>query len=69
VYVVRGTCYVRMHGRLAWYNYGYLDEELEEVAAAIIRASPERAYVFFNNNHDMLADGRRLLEILGGARM
>jgi len=64
VYVVRGTCYVRMHGRLAWYNYGYLDEELEEVATAILRASPERVYVFFNNNHDMLADGRRLLEIL-----
>ncbi|MEM4665744.1 MAG: DUF72 domain-containing protein [Thermofilum sp.] len=64
VYNVRGVCYVRMHGRLTWYNYGYLDEELEEVADALIRASPGRAYVFFNNNHDMLSDGRRMLEIL-----
>ncbi len=64
VFSVRGTCYVRMHGRLAWYNYGYLDEELEEVADAILRESPRRAYVFFNNDHDMLEDGRRMLEIL-----
>mgnify|MGYP001772864838 CR=1 FL=1 len=64
VFSVRGVCYVRMHGRLAWYNYGYLDEELEEVADAILRESPKRAYVFFNNNHDMLGDGRRMLEIL-----
>ena len=64
VFSVRGTCYVRMHGRLAWYNYGYLDEELEEVADAILRESPRRAYVFFNNDHDMLEEGRRMLEIL-----
>lgn len=64
VYVSRGTVYVRMHGRLAWYNYGYLDEELEEVARAIVDASPERAYIFFNNNHDMLGDGRKMAEIM-----
>lgn len=63
VVVVNGTTYVRMHGRLAWYNYGYLDEELEEVADKIFASSPQRAYVFFNNNHDMLGDGRRLIEI------
>lgn len=64
VYEVRGTCYVRAHGRLVWYNYGYLEEELEEIADAVIRASPRRAYIFFNNNHDMLSDGRKMLEIL-----
>ncbi len=64
VYVSRGAAYVRMHGRLAWYNYGYLDEELEEVARAILEASPERAYIFFNNNHDMLGDGRKMAEIM-----
>lgn len=64
VYITRGTCYVRMHGRLTWYNYGYLDEELEEVADAILSSSPAQVYIFFNNNHDMLSDGRRMLEIL-----
>lgn len=64
VYKSRGTVYVRMHGRLAWYNYGYLEEELEEVAEAILSSSPERVYVFFNNNHDMLGDGRKMVEIL-----
>lgn len=64
VVVSRGTVYVRMHGRLTWYNYGYLDDELEEVAEKIIDAKPERAYVFFNNNHDMLRDGRKLKEII-----
>ncbi|MCC6002844.1 MAG: DUF72 domain-containing protein [Thermofilum sp.] len=60
---VKGVVYVRMHGRLAWYNYGYLDEELEEVAEKILEVNPEKAYIFFNNNHDMLGDGRRLIEI------
>lgn len=63
VFAVKGVCYVRMHGRLVWYNYGYLDEELEEVVDAILEASPTKAYVFFNNDHDMLSDGRRMLEI------
>ncbi|ABL77541.1 DUF72 domain-containing protein [Thermofilum pendens] len=64
VVCIRGVVYVRMHGRLAWYNYGYLDEELREVAEKIISANPQRAYVFFNNDHDMLGDGLRLKEIL-----
>ncbi len=60
---INGVVYVRMHGRLAWYNYGYLDEELEEVARKVIESKPNRAYIFFNNNHDMLGDGRRIIEI------
>lgn len=64
VYKVMGAVYVRMHGRLAWYNYGYLDEELEEVASRCLETGAERVYVFFNNNHDMLHDGRRMLDIL-----
>ncbi|MGB9785642.1 MAG: DUF72 domain-containing protein [Infirmifilum uzonense] len=60
---IKGIVYVRMHGRLTWYNYGYMDEELYEVADRIVEAKPVKAYVFFNNNHDMLGDGRRLIEI------
>ncbi len=61
---VSGKVYVRMHGRLIWYNYRYLTEELEEVAKKIIKVNPDIAYVFFNNDHDMLDNGRELKKII-----
>ena len=59
-----GLVYLRMHGRTAWYAHYYSDEELEEDARAIASLGPERAYVFFNNDHDMLENARRMLAIL-----
>jgi uncharacterized protein YecE (DUF72 family) len=56
--------YLRMHGRTAWYAHYYTDEELLEDAKQILALSPRRAYVFFNNNHDMLENARRMLRIL-----
>jgi uncharacterized protein YecE (DUF72 family) len=53
-----------MHGRTAWYSHYYLDEELEEVADKIIKAKPAKAYIFFNNNHAMLENSRKMLKIL-----
>jgi uncharacterized protein YecE (DUF72 family) len=41
-----------------------LDEELEEVADKIIKAKPAKAYIFFNNNHAMLENSRKMLKIL-----
>ena len=64
VFSPRGVVYVRMHGRTEWYAYRYSGEELEEVARKIVEAKPKRAYVFFNNNHDMLDNGREMMEIL-----
>jgi len=63
VVCINGKVYVRMHGRLTWYNYGYLKEELEEVVKSIMDARPGSAYVFFNNNHDMLNNGREMKKI------
>ena len=66
VYIDSSNCivYLRMHGRSGWYSHYYTDEELEEDAKAIIGLEPRRAYVFFNNDHAMLENARRMLQIL-----
>ncbi|MEM4730117.1 MAG: DUF72 domain-containing protein [Thermoplasmata archaeon] len=56
--------YLRMHGRTGWYRYDYSDEELGEKAALIRAAGPKKAYVFFNNDHDMLENARSMRRIL-----
>jgi len=55
--------YVRMHGRTGWYSHLYSEEELQEVAGKVLKAKPMRAYVFFNNDHAMLMNSRRILSI------
>ena len=63
VYNTDGLVYQRMHGRTAWYAHDYSDKELEEVAEKIIKAKPEKAYVFFNNDTAMLVNARKMLDI------
>jgi uncharacterized protein YecE (DUF72 family) len=64
VYNTNGLVYERMHGRTAWYSHHYSNEELEEVAGKIVKAKPEKAYVFFNNDTAMLENARKMREIL-----
>jgi uncharacterized protein YecE (DUF72 family) len=64
VFNTNGVVYVRMHGRTAWYAHLYSVEELKEVAERILRVKPEKAYVFFNNDHAMLENSRKMLSIL-----
>jgi uncharacterized protein YecE (DUF72 family) len=59
-----GIVYLRMHGRTAWYSHYYTDEGLEEVAQKIMKTNPEGVYVFFNNNHALLENARRMLQIM-----
>jgi uncharacterized protein YecE (DUF72 family) len=59
-----GIIYIRFHGREDWYLYEYSEEELEEIAKEIIDLNPEEIYVYFNNDHDMLNNARKFLEIL-----
>jgi uncharacterized protein YecE (DUF72 family) len=68
VFNTSGVVYVRMHGRTAWYAHLYSDEELKEVAERIFNAKPEKAYVFFNNDHAMLENARKMLSILNGLK-
>jgi uncharacterized protein YecE (DUF72 family) len=56
--------YERMHGRTEWYAHFYTDEELREVAGKILNIKPKKAYVFFNNNHAMLENSRKMLSML-----
>jgi len=66
VFDTSGIVYQRMHGRLGWYSHRYSDEELKDVATKIIETKSEKAYVFFNNNHAMLDNSRKMLAILKG---
>jgi len=64
VFNTNGIVYERMHGRTAWYSHYYTDQELEDVAERIKSLKPEKVYVFFNNDHAMLENARRMLKIL-----
>lgn len=53
-----------MHGRTTWYYRNYTDDELEEVIGLILKAEPKKVFVFFNNDHDMLENARKMLSKL-----
>jgi uncharacterized protein YecE (DUF72 family) len=57
--------YMRMHGREGWYQHEYTREELEETAGLIRKTGAEKAYIFFNNDHSMLGDARRMRALFG----
>jgi len=69
VFNTGGIVYERMHGRHGWYTHLYLDEELKEVATKIMKTKPNRAYVFFNNDHAMLDNSRKMLTMLSEAEL
>lgn len=56
--------YLRMHGRKGWYCHAYSGKELRETARKILEAGPEKAYVYFNNDHDMLKNARMMQDIM-----
>lgn len=64
IFNTNGIVYERMHGRTTWYSHYYTDEELRDVARRIREVNPEKVYIFFNNNHDMLENARKMLQIL-----
>ncbi len=56
--------YLRLHGKEYWYAHDYSEEELKELAEESILLKPDRVYVFFNNNHWMLENARKMYNIL-----
>ncbi len=66
VFNTSGRIYLRMHGRMWWYAHRYTPDELREVARALAALEAEAIYVFFNNDHDMLDNGRTMMALLGG---
>lgn len=57
--------YLRLHGREAWYAYTYKESELKEIAKKVKGLSASRKYVYLNNDHGMLPNGKLLMELLG----
>jgi uncharacterized protein YecE (DUF72 family) len=56
--------YMRFHGRTGWYSHDYSDAELGEAAALIRESAPREVAVFFNNNHAMLENARRMRDLM-----
>lgn len=58
--------YLRLHGRSSWYSHDYSRGELEELARMLLGLGSGENYVFFNNDHAMLANAREMKSILAG---
>lgn len=64
IFKTRGSVYVGMHGRKGWYSHLFTEEELRGVVKKILNAQSCEVYVFFNNDHGMLPNPRRILSML-----
>jgi uncharacterized protein YecE (DUF72 family) len=53
--------YMRMHGRERWYDYNYSLEDILSTRGKICNFEPEKVYLFFNNDHNMLDNARMAL--------
>jgi uncharacterized protein YecE (DUF72 family) len=58
-----------MHGRTAWYSHYYTNEELEEIKEKILKTKAEKTYIFFNNDHSMLENAKRMFSLLKNKEM
>jgi uncharacterized protein YecE (DUF72 family) len=64
IFDVNDLVYLRMHGRTSWYSHYYSRDELKEVASKIVEFNPNKAYIYFNNNHAMLENARQMKGII-----
>jgi uncharacterized protein YecE (DUF72 family) len=69
IYCTDGIVYLRMHGRTAWYSHYYANKELEEIKEKILRIKAEKVYIYFNNNHSMLENAKRMFSLLKNKEM
>jgi uncharacterized protein YecE (DUF72 family) len=53
---------MRMHGRDGWYSYNYTQDEIRETGGKIDKFRPEKVYLYFNNDHNMLENARTALK-------
>ncbi|MCX8191737.1 MAG: DUF72 domain-containing protein [Nitrososphaerales archaeon] len=68
IVMINDVVYLRLHGRDVWYNYEYTDEELNEIVNSIKRLPASRKYIYLNNDHGMLTNGKYLMKIIRGER-
>ncbi len=65
IYATTDAVYLRMHGREIWYSYCYSEQELREIVEKIREVKGESAYIFFNNDHDMLQNAQLMRKLSG----
>ncbi|MCS7135925.1 MAG: DUF72 domain-containing protein [Nitrososphaerota archaeon] len=65
VLVTNDVVYLRLHGRETWYAYVYDESELVEIASKVKELNALRKYVYLNNDHGMLPNGKLLMKLLG----
>ncbi|HIH74267.1 MAG TPA: DUF72 domain-containing protein [Methanosarcina sp.] len=58
--------YMRMHGRESWYSYNYSEDEIKETIREVNKLGPQKAYIYFNNNHNMLENAQKALKVFLG---
>lgn len=65
IFQTAGMVYLRMHGRMGWYQHHYTAGELKEIKNRIIEVRPGAVYIFFNNDQDMLSNARQMMRMFG----
>jgi len=63
IIAVNDAVYVRLHGRTEWYSYIYSEKELRALLKKVASCDVERRYIYLNNDHGMIPNGRRLMEL------
>ena len=58
--------YMRIHGRNISYSYNYSQTEISETIRKIREFEPEKIYICFNNDHNMLENARMTLKVFSG---
>jgi len=53
--------YLRLHGRETWYAYVYSEHELREIIETIKKLDARKKYIYLNNNHGMLPNGKLIM--------
>ncbi|MCW1293926.1 MAG: DUF72 domain-containing protein [Candidatus Parvarchaeota archaeon] len=66
-FIVKTTdrVYLRLHGRKTWYRYNYSRGELSEIIDRVLESKPREAFIFFNNDENMLKNAVETLKIIG----
>lgn len=54
--------YLRLHGREKWYATIYNEEQLKEIIDEMLPLNAEKKYVFLNNDHGMIPNGKFMME-------
>jgi uncharacterized protein YecE (DUF72 family) len=56
--------YLRLHGREQWYSSIYTEEQLKGIVKEILEIDAKKKYIFLNNDHGMIPNGKFLMEAL-----